>query len=98
MSFHEFTTTFPGTHVTSWTDDEGFDMVTVGVPGVETSLLFTTEYDEVLRVWDMIDGHVAPVFSHPLYAALDDLMERQWAEEHAGAGDTLNTYFTNNAL
>jgi hypothetical protein len=109
MSFKEFTTTFPGTHVTSWQDDEGFSMVTVGIPGVEASTLFVGEYEEVLMVWDMIDGHRAPYYDHPLYVALDEHMERRWAEEHAGAGDSPDTYlaaadgsaqayFTENAL
>lgn len=76
MPFTEFTTEFPGTHVTSWRDDEGFDMVTVGVPGVDVSLLYVTEYDDVLHVWDMLDGHSAPYYDHPLYVALDALTSR----------------------
>ncbi len=72
----QFTDVFPGTHITSWADDEGFDMVTVGVPGVDVSLHYVTDYDEVLHVWDMMIGHCAPNYNHPLYVALDALMSR----------------------
>jgi hypothetical protein len=109
MPTNEFTTEFPGTHVTNWVDDEGFDMVTIGIPGVEASTLWVGEYEWVLEVWDMFDGYRAPRVTDPLYKALDEHMDRLFAEEHAGAGDDLNThlaagdgsaqnYFTNNAL
>lgn len=79
MRTTEFTDRFPGTHVTSWTDDEGFDMVTVGIPalpGAEASTLWVGDYEWVLAVWDMQDSYRAPRFDDPLFAALDAHMER----------------------
>lgn len=80
MTTTEFTNRFPGTHVTNWTDDEGFDMVTIGVPGLETSSLFVEDYEHVLTVWDSFDGHIAPRTSDPLYVALENLLEFGFAD------------------
>lgn len=76
MTTTNFTTAFPGTHVTSWTDDEGFDLVTIGIPGVEASTLWVGEYENVLVVWDMMTGHCAPRVHDRLFIALDAHMAR----------------------
>lgn len=77
MTYTTFAQTFPGTHVTSWTDDEGQDMVTIGVPLSDvSSLLWTGDYEDVLYVWDSLDGHFAPMTGDPLFDALEALDDR----------------------
>ncbi len=67
---------FPGIHVTSWVDDEGQDMVTIGVPDPHTSTLWHGDYDHVMLVWDALDGHIAPRVGDPLFDALEFHLER----------------------
>jgi hypothetical protein len=76
MSTTDFTTAFPGTHVTSWTNSEGMDMVTIGIPGTTVSVLWTGDYEDVLTAWDAVEGSSAPRPYDPLFVALDEYMER----------------------
>lgn len=85
----EFTTEFPGTHVTSWTDSEGQDMVTIGVPDLHTSTLWHGDYEHVLEVWDSLEGRTAPMTGDPLFDALDTLNERLQDEYAMGYADAV---------
>jgi hypothetical protein len=83
----EFTTAFPGTHVTSWTDDEGFDMVTIGIPGPHVSVLWVGGYEDVFPAWEALEGVLAPRPYDPLYVALEEYMERLQDEYAQGYAD-----------